>query len=335
MATVPPERAGARQRAGEPNSGRRSSVRWKSCRRCRAKAEVTLRHHNAAFCRTCFTFYLQRQVERTIEKERMFRKDEPVLVAVSGGKDSLALWDILIELGFRTTGLHLSLGIGAYSDQSTLKTIQFANARGLTLITVPLAEEGLAVPAVAAFTNRPACSACGALKRHYFDRLAIDRGFPVLATGHNLDDEAARLLGNVLHWQMDHLARQRPVLEPTHERFVRKVKPLYCCSEYETAVYAFFRGIDYVIDECPNSLGATQLVYKDMLNRVEALSPGSKLTFVREFLRRGRMLAAASTIAPPQACERCGMPSYGGLCAFCRLVREVEVKRERRTAGRP
>ena len=34
----------------------------------------------------------------------------------------------------------------------------------------------------------------------------------MLATGHNLDDEAARLLGNVLRWQRDHLARQRPVL---------------------------------------------------------------------------------------------------------------------------
>ena len=35
-----------------------------------------------------------------------------MLVAVSGGKDSLALWDVLIELGYQTTGLHLSLGIG-------------------------------------------------------------------------------------------------------------------------------------------------------------------------------------------------------------------------------
>jgi tRNA(Ile)-lysidine synthase TilS/MesJ len=78
----------------------------------------------------------------------------------------------------------------------------------------------------------------------------------------------------VLHWQMEHLARQRPVLEPTHERFVRKVKPLFRISEYEAAVYSFFRGIDYIVDECPNAAGATQLLYKDMLNRLEAASPG-------------------------------------------------------------
>ena len=31
-----------------------------------------------------------------------------------------------------------------------------------------------------------------------------------MATGHNLDDEAARLLGNVLHWQEEYLDKQGP-----------------------------------------------------------------------------------------------------------------------------
>jgi uncharacterized protein (TIGR00269 family) len=301
------------------------------CTRCRAPAEVHLRQHNAGFCRSCFVFHVRRQVERAIAKERMFGQEEPILIAVSGGKDSLALWDILVDLGYQTTGLHLSLGIGAYSDRSTEKTVRFATERGLSLITVPLAGEGLTVPEATRFTNRPACSACGTFKRHYFDRLAIDRGFPVLATGHNLDDEAARLLGNVLHWQMDHLARQRPVLEPTHPQFVRKVKPLYRTSEYEMAVYAFFRGIDYIIDECPNSAGATQLVYKDLLNRLEAASPGSKLGFVQDFLRRGQPALSRpdDDERSPNACQRCGMPAYGTLCSFCSLVGEIDRKRER------
>ncbi|MDX2168760.1 MAG: ATP-binding protein [Deltaproteobacteria bacterium] len=303
------------------------------CTRCKAPAEVQLRQHNSNFCRACFLFFFQRQVERAIEKERMIAPGEAVLVAVSGGKDSLALWDVLVGLGYTTTGLHLSLGIGEYSDASTEKTVAFAAARNLPLITVPLAEQGLAVNDVAQLTRRPACSACGTMKRHYFDQLAVDRGFPVVATGHNLDDEAARLLGNVLHWQMPHLARQRPVLQPTHERFVRKVKPLFRITEYEAAVYAFMRGIDYVVDECPNAVGATQLVYKDMLNRLEAASPGSKLTFVQDFLARAQPALASAPESPPNTCTGCGMPAFGELCGFCRLVRETETKRERRAAG--
>ena len=300
------------------------------CKRCQGKAEVHLRQHNSAFCRGCFIFFLQRQVERAIEKQRMFTRDEEVLVAVSGGKDSLALWDILVELGFHTTGLHLALGIGAYSQASTEKTEAFAHAKGLRSITVRLEEEGVAIPTVVASTHRPTCAACGIIKRHYFDRVAFEQGFPVLATGHNLDDEAARLLGNVLHWQVHHLAKQQPVMESTHKRFVRKVKPLFRISEYETAAYAFVRGIDYMIEECPNSAGATQLVYKDALNRLEAVMSGTKLGFVQEFLRTGRAAFAGHSDGAPETCAGCGAAAFGSLCAFCGLIREVEAKRQRR-----
>ena len=309
------------------------------CTRCRAKAEVHLRAHNAGFCRPCYLGFFRRHVERAIAGEHMCTLDDRVLVAVSGGKDSLALWDVLVELGYRTTGLYVAQGIGGYSTRSQEKVEGFARQRELELRIVDLADEGpgLAVPDVAASTRRSPCSACGTLKRHVFDEAAVTGGFDVLATGHNLDDEAARLLGNVLRWQVDHLARQRPALAPTHPKFVRKVKPLFLLSEYETAVYAFMRGIDYVVEECPNSVGATQLVYKDALNRLEAASPGTKLSFVREFLRGGQAAFAARAAAdeerPPNACARCGMPAWGEVCSFCRLVAEVERKRARRVGG--
>jgi uncharacterized protein (TIGR00269 family) len=308
-----------------------------TCKRCRAKAEVHLRAHNAGFCRPCYFVYFRRQVERAIAAERMLDKTDRILVAVSGGKDSLALWDVLVDLGYDATGLYLGLGIGNYSDRSHEKVERFAAARGLPLRALQLAEEegGLAVPAVARLTRRPACAACGTMKRHYFDAAALEGGFDVLATGHNLDDEAARLLGNVLRWQRDHLARQRPVLPATHAKFVRKVKPLYLTAEYETAVYAFMRGIDYVVEECPNAAGATQLVYKDVLDRLEAASPGTKLAFVKEFVRAVQPAFAAVDQREPQACSRCGMPAYGTTCSFCSLVREVQAKAARAAVAAP
>jgi uncharacterized protein (TIGR00269 family) len=307
------------------------------CTRCREKAEVHLRAHNSAFCRPCYLFYFRRQVERGIASERMFVPGERLLVAVSGGKDSLALWDVLADLGYDTTGLYLGLGIGTYSDDSRAKVEQFAERRGLPFRVVALEDEGagLAVPAVAQVTRRAPCSACGTMKRHYFDAAAIEGGFDVLVTGHNLDDEAARLMGNVLRWQKDHLARQRPVLPATHAKFVRKVKPLYLTSEYETAAYAFLRGIDYVVEECPNAAGATQLLYKDVLNRLEAASPGTKLAFVKEFLRSAQPAFADVEREEPHDCDRCGMPAYGTRCAYCRLVDEVQAKRARALAGAP
>ena len=48
----------------------------------------------------------------------MIAPGDRVLVAVSGGKDSLAVWDILVELGYEADGLYVGLGIGEYSDVS-------------------------------------------------------------------------------------------------------------------------------------------------------------------------------------------------------------------------
>lgn len=300
------------------------------CTRCHARATINLPSHNSAFCRTCFLLYFCRQVERTIAREKMFTRDERVLVAVSGGKDSLALWDVLISQGYQTEGLYLDLGIGEYSSLSRQKAERFAHLHHVPLRIVSLAEEAVSVPFAAQFTQRAPCAACGKMKRYFFDRYAREGGFAVLATGHNLDDEAARLLGNVLHWQMEYLAREKPVLHPTHPQFVRKVRPLYRMSELETAAYAFLRGIDYVMDECPNSHGASQLFYKEILNRIEARMPGTKLTFVQEFLRSAQSRFVAPNGSPPQECESCGMPAFAPLCSFCRLMGEVE----RKAAGR-
>jgi uncharacterized protein (TIGR00269 family) len=298
------------------------------CTRCREPAEIRLRAHNSAFCRACFLFFFRRRVQKAIEHEKMFDRSSRILLAVSGGKDSLALWDVLAEEGYATVGYHLALGIGAYSDHSLEQTVRFAEERGLELKVDRLADEGLAVPDMMRATRRPACAACGTAKRHHFDTAALEHGCDVIATGHNLDDEAARLLGNVLHWQTDHLARQRPVMQPTHPRFVRKVKPLYLTSELETATYAFMREIDYVVDECPNAVGATQLTYKSMLDGLESASPGTKLSFVREFLERGvQAFAAKDASSAIGTCESCGMPSFGQLCSFCSLRVAVERKR--------
>ena len=129
------------------------------------------------------------------------------------------------------------------------------------------------------------CSACGLSKRHLFDEAARDGGYDVVVTGHNLDDEAAVLFGNVLHWQTDYLGRQLPVL-PARDGFPRKVKPLVRLGEREMAAYCVLRGIDYIVEECPMAAGNKHLGYKEALNAIEAQSPGTKHDFYFGFLAR-------------------------------------------------
>src|SRR5262245_42618812 len=99
------------------------------CKRCGDDAVVEVRRHNAAWCSDCFLTVFRNQVERTIEHGDMLDRDDRVLVAVSGGKDSLALWDVLLDLGYAADGLYLGLGIGDYSDRSESLTEGFAESR--------------------------------------------------------------------------------------------------------------------------------------------------------------------------------------------------------------
>jgi uncharacterized protein (TIGR00269 family) len=295
------------------------------CRKCGERATIELRRHNAAFCVADFQEFFKKQVREAIRKHRMFTTDETVLVAVSGGKDSLALWDVLIDDGYRTTGLYLDLGIFDYSVESKAKCEAFATARGVPLIISRVEEAvGAPVPVIQRVTRRPPCSGCGLSKRYLMNRTALEHGFPVVATGHNLDDEAATLFGSIMHWQTDALPRQSPALASTHPKLVRRVKPLYRLSERETAAYAFLRKIDYIVDECPFAKGATSIAHKEILNQMEEASPGAKHNFLFGFLEKGRAAFERVENVVLNECERCGQVTTGTICAFCKLSDQVK-----------
>jgi uncharacterized protein (TIGR00269 family) len=298
------------------------------CRKCGQGAVLELRRHNTAFCAPDFVEFFRNQVREAIRKHRMFTREEPVLVAVSGGKDSLALWDVLLEEGYRTTGLYLDLGIFDYSQESKAKCQTFASAREVPLIVVPVAEAvGAPVPVIQQVTRRPPCSGCGLSKRYLMNKAALEQGFPVVATGHNLDDEAATLFGSVMHWQTDALPRQSPALASTHPKLVRRVKPLYRLSERETAAYAFVRRIDYIVEECPFAKGATSIAHKEILSRMEEASPGAKHNFLFGFLDRARPAFERAEAVELHECTRCGQVTTGTVCAFCKLSDQVKRAR--------
>jgi tRNA-5-methyluridine54 2-sulfurtransferase len=293
------------------------------CRVCRGPAVIEVRRHNAGFCGDHFLTHCREQVRRAIDEHQMLSAGDSVLVAVSGGKDSLALWDILLDLGYRADGLYLGLGIGEYSDASGRHARDFATGRGAHLVEIDIRERfGFDIPEGARAARRVPCSACGLSKRHLFNQAALDGGYRVVATGHNLDDEAAVLLGNVLRWDEAYLGRQLPVLPESHG-FARKVKPLIRLGERETAAYCVLRGIDYIVEECPMAAGNKHLGYKDALNTIEEQSPGTKAAFYLTVIDRVAATfdaAAADERGALRPCPGCGSPTTGDLCAFCKLV---------------
>ena len=301
------------------------------CRRCTEKAVINMRQHKLALCKEHYLDWLPDQVERAIQKYHMFSRDERILVAVSGGKDSLSLWDILHRLGYLADGIYIGLGIDggvSYSTESQRLCEEFAGEHDLKLIVVDVPSQyGTTIPELAMRSHRgrgKPCSVCGLSKRHIMNRVAHEGGYAVLVTGHNLDDEVAVLFGNTLSWTGSYLLRQAPVLPADQPGLARKAKPLCRTYEREMAAYAILRGINYIYDECPFAVGSTSIYYKELLNKLEGDRPGAKLSFYLSFLQ-----AKESGLFSPSAdaqldnlhpCPSCGQPTTApGECAFCRM----------------
>ena len=307
------------------------------CRKCSHPAILKMPRHNIALCKDCLTEFVHTQIQRAITSHRMFTPDDRILVAVSGGKDSLALWAILLKLGYRADALYVDLGIGDYSRQSRHKVQRFTDTVAapyqvtLHIHTIEQ-EQGAGIRELATLVHRPTCAACGTMKRYQFNRVAVERDYDVMATGHNLDDEAARLLGNVLHWQTDYLDKQSPVLPASLDGFAKKVKPLHRLTEREIAAYALIHRIDYIVDECPMAKGSKLLAYKHVLNQLETESPGTKHTFYLKFLdRQSTPQDSPHTMAEQDRqnlhpCTTCGQPTSAEVCSYCRMMAKARAQ---------
>lgn len=298
-----------------------------------------MRQHKLALCKEHYLEWIPEQTEKFIKKYQMFTHEEKILVAVSGGKDSLSLWDILVRLGYKADGVYLGLGIDEginYSHESQRLCEKFAAEHNLKLHVVDIEKEyGQSIPMLAQSSHRgygKPCAVCGLAKRHEMNRIARDLGYDVLATGHNLDDEAAVLFGNTLSWASEFLLRQGPVL-PEKNGLARKVKPLCRFYEREMTAYALLSGIEYIYEECPFAEGSKSIFYKETLNQLETTRPGAKLIFYLGFLearKSGELFIEKNVEAGVlHDCPKCRQPtSTPDFCSFCRMIEKANVDAE-------
>ena len=296
-----------------------------------------MRQHKLALCSTHFQEWVINQTQRSIDRYKMFNKEDKVLVAVSGGKDSLALWDVLNKLGYKTGGLYINLGIESeehYSTKSEKLCVEFAKERNLDLHIYNVeAETGSNIIQISLLNKRgkgKPCAVCGLVKRHTINEIASKHNYDVLVTGHNLDDEVAVLLGNTLSWEVDFLRRQAPYLK-AKQGLLPKAKPFCRLYERESAAYALLAGIDYIEEECPFSIGSTTIQQKELLNQLEHKRPGAKLAFYVKFLKSKKHLFHNVDEKGDAddflfACPTCGQATQSERdCSFCKTIKRTQA----------
>ncbi len=297
-------------------------------------AVTYIREFRLYLCHKHFNQWFEEWVEKTIQQFNMFSREDKVLVALSGGKDSMVLWYVLNKLGYQADGFHINLGIPGNSGPSAEAIAQLAQKLNKQPIIVDLHKEtGAGIPEIARMFRSPACSICGRIKRYYFNRTARLGGYKIVATGHNLDDEAAALLSNLLHWKEKFLVSKYPVLkEDSHLGLPRKVKPLTIMTEEQIRLYAEINEIPFTSAICPLSSGARLKEFKEFISRIEERSPGTRRSFYLNYIRKYQKLFISRHEKKThrqnlQKCKICGEPSPSEVCLVCKIKSEIEKSR--------
>ncbi len=321
-----------------------------NCLKCKEEA------YCSGFCKKHFPEYFEKKVRKTIRKFELIKaKNNPqkhkarqrnarqnariavkVGVAASGGKDSTTVLYLLKKFGYDPVAITVDPGIGNYTktnletlkefckkNKIKLKVISFRSEFGHSLcyISSVLKEKGY---------DFSSCMICGILRRYLLNKYAKQMKLDVIATGHNLDDEAQAFIMNVFRNDAKLAIRQGPATgigESKH--FVKRIKPLYLTNENEVVHYSKLKNFNVRFEKkCPCSMDAYRRQYREMLDAFEKKNPSVKYNIINFFLQTMLPLKNDAK-SGARECKLCGGPSANEVCKKCEIISFLKKEKHR------
>ncbi|HEV2123375.1 MAG TPA: tRNA lysidine(34) synthetase TilS [Chloroflexota bacterium] len=261
-----------------------------------------------------------RAVERFIRQHALFTPEEPVLVGVSGGADSvfllLALHALLPTLRLKLLVAHLDHGWRGEEAAADAQFVQALVAR----LNLPYYGTKVDTPAMAQAGHRSPEEAARAARYAFFAQVCRDHGIPTVTTGHTEDDQIETYL---LAWlrgsgpaglaamsptsPLPASGPQEDATSPTsgaptvQPRIVRPLLTLSRGAIRRTLHHAGTPWREDPTNEDPRLL--RNRVRRELIPLLESLSPGARQTILRaarlsrdaaEFLERQTAASAQS-----------------------------------------
>ena len=202
---------------------------------------------------------LLKKVDRVMKDVDPALTESPVVVAVSGGPDSMALLLLLTELrgtlGLTLHVAHLDHGLRGNSAQDDALFVE-EQARRLGLSSTLGAED---VNSYRAGRGLSLEEAARDVRYAFLARVASEHGARAVALGHTADDQAETVLMHIIRGSgLTGLAGMSPLsLRPSsqNEEGVALLRPLLDVTRAETAAYCRWKGVTPREDETNRSLG--------------------------------------------------------------------------------
>ena len=301
-----------------------------TCSSCGRKTPIYFRRYSGVrLCPTCFKEDFIRRVRRTISRYGLLRYDDRILVAVSGGKDSLVLLKVLYEIerefprsevlavlvdegidSYRLDGLKISREV-ANALNMELHEFSFKDLYGFTLSEV--VESGIAER-----LRLHPCTICGVLRRKALVTAARKLGATVIATAHTLEDVAQTYLLNLLRGEKNIRAIG---LRREAENIIPRVAPLRLTPQREVALYAYLEGIPFQSSACPYTHESMRDEIRNFLTLYDYKYPGSLYAFLSMF---EGILEKIPQPAEINRCEICGEPTDRRICRACEIILSIK-----------
>jgi len=231
---------------------------------------------------------LLRKAGEAIGRYRMIRDGDRVAVALSGGKDSATLLELLLKLQ-RRAPIEFSLCAFTVEQGKFLRPIEplaeYLRARGVEWTYYR------DKPSLRLINDQPehGCDLCSRFRRRAVYEIARGLGAKVIAFGHTADDFCEALLRNALFTGR---ISSLPPIAWSRDREFRLIRPLVFITESLTAAYAAALGVPLVPCGCSQKTGTVRQTLRDMFARLEQDYPHLKETMLAAMgnVELGRLL---------------------------------------------
>ena len=281
-------------------------------------------------CKDCFIESIEKKAIKTIKKEKLLDKGDKVLVALSGGKDSVTTLEVLESFRKRNIidicAVTVDEGIANYRQGGVDIAVRHAQRLGIEHRVVSLKEEyGITLDEIMQSENhKGSCTYCGVFRRTIINKAAREMGATKIATGHNLDDEVQAIMMNYLEGNTDNLTKLGAKTESEAEEFTVKIKPLREIPEREIGLYVVAKDLEVHFDSCPYAMQSFRGEVSEVINQLSEKHPTIKYSTLRGYDKIKNILKKELKKDYAHGrCRRCGEPAANELCKVCSFLEEL------------